>query len=253
MPATKRQIDKALSELLFRHREENFTYGSFRESLLLYRMVQRGDTDIRSELLNTVFTEHNGRLSKDPFRQDLYLFICLAARLSHFCIESGLGLDTAYGLSDLYIQTAEGCPDTAAIRQLAVEMAVDYASRMRSLRKGPVRSRAIAECMDYIEEHLHDAIPVDALAAHCGLSPDHLIHLFKKETGMPPAGYVRSRRIEAAGILLRYSSYSCSDIAEYLHFSSVSHMSRLFRKQTGLSPSEYRRAQAPDPSSSSAS
>ena len=106
--------------------------------------------------------------------------------------------------------------------------------------------------MDYIEEHLHDAIPVDKLAVQCALSPDHLIHLFKKETGMPPAEYIRSRRVEAAGILLRYSAYSCSDIAEYLHFSSASHMGRIFRKFTGLSPSEYRRRGTEDDSARSA-
>ena len=241
----KRSVDRELARLLFRHMEERFSPASYSEETRLFRLIQNGDTTISGDLMDAVFNEHNGILSKDPFRQDLYMFICLAAILSRYCIEGGLFTDTAYGLSDLYIQEADACTTSLQIRSLAVKMAEDYAVRMRDIRihgSSHAYSPHLTRCMNYIEEHLHDPVSVRDLASLCGISADHLSHLFKKEAGISPAAYIRSRRIEAAKILLQYSDLSCSDIAAYLHFSSVSHFGRIFRKITGITPLACRQA-----------
>ena len=94
--------------------------------------------------------------------------------------------------------------------------------------------------MDYIDDHLHEQIPVSDLAAKLELNQSYLSVLFKKETGLTISDYIRQRRVEAAKGMLRYSSYSCSDIGNYLSFCSQSHFISVFRKATGMTPRQYR-------------
>ena len=94
--------------------------------------------------------------------------------------------------------------------------------------------------MDYIYDHLYEQIRVSDLAALTELNESYLSVLFKKETGKTISDYVRQRRVEAAEGMLRYSDYSCSDIANYLAFCSQSHFISVFRKATGLTPRQYR-------------
>lgn len=41
----------------------------------------------------------------------MYHFVSSVALISRFCVEGGLGHDTAYTLSDIYIQRADKCTD----------------------------------------------------------------------------------------------------------------------------------------------
>ena len=65
--------------------------------------------------------------------------------------------------------------------------------------------------------------------------------LFKKETGETVSDCVRRKRVDTAKTLLQYTRYTCSEIAEYLCFSTDSHFSRVFRQYAGMTPGEYRR------------
>jgi len=73
-----------------------------------------------------------------------------------------------------------------------------------------------------------------------GISETYLSKLFKKETGTSVSAYIRSRRIEAAQNMLKFSEYSYEEISNHLCFSSQSHFTSIFKKETGCTPKVYR-------------
>lgn len=93
--------------------------------------------------------------------------------------------------------------------------------------------------MDYIYYHLHKSMTIADVAASAALSPNYLNTLFRKDRGQTIQQYIRSRRIEAAKNMLRYSDYSVTEIASFLAFSTPSHFIRVFREAVGMTPKDY--------------
>ena len=111
---------------------------------------------------------------------------------------------------------------------------------MKALRKQKVCSKHIADCLDYIYDHLHTRITIEDLAAHVSLNPSYLSRLFKKEIGTPISNYIQAKKIETAKNMLVYSEHSLSEIASTLAFPTQSYFTEVFRKKTGITPNEYR-------------
>lgn len=118
-------------------------------------------------------------------------------------------------------------------------MCMDYAKRMRNLRKSKISSLHIAVCLDYIYDHLHTHITAEQLAKLTGLNISYLSRLFKKETGQTISNYIRDKKIETAKNMLLYSDFSPSEIASILAFPSQSYFTEVFRKTTGVTPRKY--------------
>jgi AraC family transcriptional regulator len=98
--------------------------------------------------------------------------------------------------------------------------------------------------IDYIEEHLAEAIPLSAFAQLVRLSPYYFCRAFKQSFGVPPHRYHMDRRIEHAKELLAQRVISVTDVGLTLGFSETSSFSAAFRKATGLTPSQYHRSVA---------
>jgi len=96
----------------------------------------------------------------------------------------------------------------------------------------------------YIEEHLAEAIPLDALAKLVHLSPFYFCRAFKRSFGIPPHRYQIKRRMERARTLLADPASSVTDVALELGFSETSSFSAAFRNTAGTTPTEYRRTLA---------
>lgn len=99
----------------------------------------------------------------------------------------------------------------------------------------------IQKCLAYIRKNINQNFKIDSLAEIVCLSRDHLIRLFKKETGMTPVQYINNKKMEKAQLLLISGNMSIKEIAYMLSYEDHSYFNRLFKKATGLSPMEYRR------------
>jgi AraC family transcriptional regulator len=94
---------------------------------------------------------------------------------------------------------------------------------------------------DWIEAHLAEEFDLERLATRAGLSKFHFHRLFTRATGMSPARFQLTARMNEARRRLRETNQSIVAIALDLGFSSASHFAQVFRREAGMSPSGYRR------------
>src|SRR5450631_4524764 len=92
----------------------------------------------------------------------------------------------------------------------------------------------------YLEDHCaeEDALRGAALAA--GITPQHLIRLFRQHYQITPGRYLWQTRVERGAGLLAATGLTVSEIADRCGFKNPFHFSRLLRKSQGLSPRQLR-------------
>lgn len=91
------------------------------------------------------------------------------------------------------------------------------------------------------------ATPWDAvsLSALVNLSPSRFRHLFKQETGVGPAQFLKEFRLRKAERMLRTSFLSVKQILKQVGLGSNTHFVHDFRKKHGMTPTAYRRTYKP--------
>lgn len=126
---------------------------------------------------------------------------------------------------------------------IAVLMLILYA-----LRSVPVDSTAgkkldsrISSAMKMIDENISRHPSNNVIAGKLAMSTNAFLRLFRKNAGMSPQLYSRTRRIEKACILLHYSDLDIKQIASETGFCDRFHFSRVFKKLRKVGPSEFRR------------
>lgn len=232
--------DNILSHKLFLAQEESNFHLPYDGEMDFYEAVKNGNFERVKETMKPLATEGMGKLSSHPIRNLKYHLVITIALITRFCIEGGLPTETAYTLSDIYIQQLDTMNDEDSIKQLHQELIYDFATRMQSIKKKIGLSRTVIRATEYIYNHLNEKILLDDLSEYLDVNKSYLCELFKKETGITISSYVIKLKVEAAQKMLESSNYEASDIANYFCFSSHSHFIATFKKYTGMTPNEYR-------------
>lgn len=102
----------------------------------------------------------------------------------------------------------------------------------------------------HIVENLAGDLSVEALADHTHMSPRHFARLFRAQTGVTPARFVESVRLEAARRALEDTSESVAAVASACGFGTPETLRRSFLRALGVGPAEYRRRFHPTGSAS---
>ena len=84
---------------------------------------------------------------------------------------------------------------------------------------------------------------VARLAATVRMGSSAFAHRFTAAAGLPPAAWVRQRRLDRAALLIA-EGLSVTTVAEKLGFSDAFHLSRLYRARFGQPPTRHRRGLA---------
>lgn len=133
------------------------------------------------------------------------------------------------------------------VQGLAQLIATHLARHYAELPQNPAGESAslpgfkLKQVTDWIEAHLDEEFDLNRLAAMAGLSKFHFHRLFKQATGVAPAKYQMTARMNEARRRLRETPESVIAIALDVGFSSASHFAQVFRRETRMTPSEYRR------------
>jgi len=240
-------LEKQLNYRMFQQREENINHVGFEEEYTLYHAVASGDIDKVKTYVkeykkaDAISNANNGILSKNPLQNTKYHFVVFTALITRLCAENGMERETAYTLSDLYINQMDVCTTSSSILNLQGDMLLDFTIQMSRLKKENIYSIQVIRAMDYIYKNRQRKLTITEIADSLGINASYLSNLFKKETGQCMTHFIRHEKIKAASNMLRFSDYSYSDIAEYFGFSSQSHFIQCFKQEMGCTPKEYRK------------
>lgn len=98
----------------------------------------------------------------------------------------------------------------------------------------------VQQAIDLLSEDLSRDFNFETIAASVNLSPSRLRHLFKDETGLTPAQYLKRLRLKRAKELLEGSFLRLKEVMPQVGINDESHFIRDFKKAHGLPPKRYR-------------
>ena len=229
-----------IHKLLHDNAEKGFIHTTYQEESKRFHLLMNGDPRAVEESDKIIEPTLQGKLSKDPLRNQIYLFVVNTGLATRYLIESGVPQETVYSASDLYIQKADTAKSIEEINQLNHELWTVFVEMVRNHKKKSLYSRQILFCLNYIDSHFNEKITLEELAKKTNLNPCYLATLFKKETGMSFYNYLMDIRIDTSKALLTKTDYTYSQIAYSLAFCSQSHFTKTFHKKTGYTPRQYR-------------
>lgn len=101
------------------------------------------------------------------------------------------------------------------------------------------RARALVERMRrYLDECYVENVTLDELSHLVGLSPFHLLRVFRREVGLPPHAYLTGVRVAQAKHLLS-TGQPAAEVARAVGFVDQSHLTRHFKRLIGITPGQY--------------
>ncbi len=113
-----------------------------------------------------------------------------------------------------------------------------YARKIRTLQR-------FEKLFRHIEVHYPQPITASGCAALLNLSLSHFCHLFKEAAGEGLTDYLNRYRVEKAGILLKDTDMSITEVALAVGFNDPGYFTRQFRRITGMTPSAIRKPDRP--------
>ena len=99
---------------------------------------------------------------------------------------------------------------------------------------------AIYKSVNYIHNNLGSNLKIENLSRYSGLSRTLFIERFKNSVGKTPLAYIKDWRMTKAKQLLKYSSFSLSEICAQVGYSSSSAFTRVFKNSFEISPKRFR-------------
>jgi AraC-like DNA-binding protein len=144
--------------------------------------------------------------------------------------------ETMSQLIALGLRTRGSKEDEALLCQLALAALCAFTREARAAESGPAFPEALLRARDLIESEYGTKLTLGDVARRCGLSPNHLIKLFRRHLHETPARYLWRLRVDHGVRLLRETGLSVSEIAYRTGFQNPFHFSRMVKTRYRVSP-----------------
>ena len=106
----------------------------------------------------------------------------------------------------------------------------------------------VSKALAFVETELDQALSVERIAGHVGLSPYHFCRLFTSYVGRGVMAHVRGRRlVKGARLLLEHPETRLVDLAFHCGFDSQEAFTRAFKRLFGVAPGRFRHGFAVEP------
>ncbi|MFD8949338.1 helix-turn-helix domain-containing protein [Streptomyces xanthophaeus] len=144
-------------------------------------------------------------------------------------------------LSELLLRAVASAPHTPRRADAQVwDVLWQLADLAEPAGGGPRPHPAVAAAVAYIESRLAGPVTVPEIARAADVSHNHLLRLFRAETGGTVVAYLRRRRLERARHLLRESTLPIPAIAAAVGIGDLQAFNKACRSELGASPRAVR-------------
>lgn len=220
--------------------ETETPHNTYEAEKVMLSHVSTGNVAAIQAFMDNPPTGRIGTLAHQELRQRKNALIIAVTLTCRAAIDGGLPTQTAFALSDRYIQTAEQLDSSSEITVQTMEMLLDFTKRVESLKCGAEDSRLARNLMRLVYQNISTRLTTTDLARALGMNRTYLCERFRQETGRSISDMILSIKIDEAKRLMATTNLSLAQISESLAFSSQSYFHALFKKVTGSTPKAYR-------------
>lgn len=218
--------------------QHNRTYILEEEIL---KLVRTGDCEGFKKFAYSESNFHIGVTGSTALRQLKNNIIITTTLCTRAAIDGGLDYDTAYQLSDYFIQSSERLTSADRLTDLLGKISYTFAEKVAQAKTPVSTDERMQKAIRYIQQNTNQRLTVGDVADYVGFSKSYFSAYFKKTLGFSVSAFILRCKLEEGRELLQYTDKSISTISEFLCFSSQSHFHTAFKKQFGMTPSEYRK------------
>ena len=230
-----------LSSVIYEMRESASVHNPYSQELREQEAIREGNLEALNRSFGESFVGRYGKLSPDPLRQMKDMAIVVITLASRSAIAGGMIPETAFSMSDAFIQHIEEMQDIMAAGAYARQAEIEYCMAVHELTaKKDRQNPLIIRCKNLIVSQLHLKLSVKDIAGQLDITPGYLSHLFLQEEGIKLSEYIIREKIEASKKELVYLDKPLDEVAYSFSFASQSHFGQAFKKYTGMTPKAYR-------------
>ena len=223
-------------------KKENYVYNkSYVLEEAILKLVRTGNIEGFNSLLFNDDNFHIGVTGNNAIRQLKNNIIIITTLCTRAAIDGGLEYDTAYELSDHFIQLTEQTDNPDILYELLSKIAYTFAEKVSQAQTPTSADGRLQKAILYIKQNTNQHITVGDVARYVGFSKSYFSAYFKENLGFSVSDFILRCKLEEGRRLLQFTNKSISTISTFLCFSSQSHFQTAFKKQFGVTPNEYRR------------
>ncbi|TDQ40757.1 AraC family transcriptional regulator [Aureibacillus halotolerans] len=188
----------------------------------------------------------------------LVLFTCLqlsrpdkawTALEARFSVCGRLDLDDSAGESSIssaiqHLFSFKGTDNRVELRHALHNVLMAMRTSSQSQQDLGQRDIGMRTALVYMEANYTRELKLSQLAAMAGLSENHFIRIFKRQTGLTPMVYMTKLRMRRAKELL-FGEVKIKTIAQQVGYQDEHYFSRIFKKAEGVAPTMYLKQGAP--------
>lgn len=229
------------TEEAYKKKEDFYHNRSYELEAQTLNLIRTGNPQGFHQLKANESQFHPGITGPTALRQlknNIIITVTLSTRAA---IEGGLDYDTAYQLSDQFIQTSEKLQNAENLYALLAKIGYTFAQKVYESRMPVTDNDRIQKAIRFIQQNVNQHITVGDVADYVGFSQSYFSTYFKEELGFSVSAFILRCKLEEGRELLQYTDKSLSVISNYLCFSSQSHFQTAFKKQFGVTPLAYRK------------
>jgi AraC family transcriptional regulator of arabinose operon len=126
------------------------------------------------------------------------------------------------------------------LRTLGLALLEEYIRMARAGADETNREGPCERARRYLEEHCGEEGCLLKASQQAGVTPQHLIRLFREQHEITPGKYLWQTRVEQGAGLLTATGLTVSEISDRCGFKNPFHFSRLLKQMQGVSPRQLR-------------